>query len=115
MGELKEIRDQQDNLIQRAKTLGNKLYLAGLGVQQSRYSSEELYARGAGQEAYGDEAKSKSRPAGESRLVVALANCLTKHRKSATSCTSGSSPAASRSAARKPRKPTNTCSPAWAP
>ena len=32
MGELKEIRDQQDNLIQRAKALGNILYLAGLGA-----------------------------------------------------------------------------------
>ena len=44
MGELKEIRDQQDNLIQRAKALGNKLYLAGLGAySKAGDSSEELY------------------------------------------------------------------------
>ncbi len=64
MGELKEIRDQQDNLIQRAKTLGNKLYLAGLGAySKAGDSSEELYGKyvQAGQEAYGDEAEGKSK------------------------------------------------------
>ena len=55
MGELKEIRDQQDNLIQRAKALGNKLYLAGLGAySKAGDSSEELYDKyvQAGQELY---------------------------------------------------------------
>ena len=80
MGELKEIRDQQDNLIQRAKTLGNKLYLAGLGAySKAGDSSEELYGKyvQAGQEAYGDEAEGKSKALLASRgLVVSTRKLL---------------------------------------
>jgi len=63
MGALKEIREQQNNLVQRAKTLSDKLYLAGLGAySKAGDSSEQLYGKyiQAGQEAYGDEAKRKS-------------------------------------------------------
>ena len=73
MGELKEIRDQQDNLIQRAKALGNKLYLAGLGAySKAGDSSEELYDKyvQAGQEAYGDDAEGKSKALLASRGLV---------------------------------------------
>ncbi len=73
MGELKDIRDQQDNLIQRAKTLGNKLYLAGLGAySKAGDSSEELYGKyvQAGQEAYGEDAEGKSKALLASRGLV---------------------------------------------
>lgn len=73
MGELKEIRDQQDNLIQRAKTLGNKLYLAGLGAySKAGDGSEELYDKyaQAGQEAYGDDADGKSKALLASRGLI---------------------------------------------
>jgi len=73
MGELKEIRDQQDNLIQRAKALGNKLYLAGLGAySKAGDSSEELYDKyvQAGQEAYGDDVEGKSKALLASRGLV---------------------------------------------
>ncbi len=32
MGELKDLREQSETLVNRAKELGNKLYLAGLGA-----------------------------------------------------------------------------------
>ena len=64
MGELKEIRDQQETLLHRAKTLSNKLYLAGLGAY-SKVSdgSEALYNEylEAGSEAYGEDAEGKSK------------------------------------------------------
>lgn len=66
MGELKDIREQQETLINRAKTLGNKLYLAGLGAY-SKVSdgSEALYSQylEAGGEAYGESAEGKSKVA----------------------------------------------------
>lgn len=62
MGELKEIRAQQDNLINRAKTLSNKLYLASLGAySKASDGSETLYGQylEAGNEAYGEHAGNK--------------------------------------------------------
>lgn len=32
MGELKDLREEQDKLLSRVKDFGNKLYLAGLGA-----------------------------------------------------------------------------------
>ncbi len=43
MGELKDLRAQQEQLLSRAKELGNKLYLAGLGaVTKAETGSTEL-------------------------------------------------------------------------
>ncbi|EKF74466.1 hypothetical protein A11A3_08595 [Alcanivorax hongdengensis A-11-3] len=64
MGELKDLREQSETLVNRAKDLGNKLYLAGLGAyDKAEESSEELYSKyvEAGTEAYGDSAEGKSK------------------------------------------------------
>lgn len=62
MGELKELRAQQDQLLSRAKELGNKLYLAGLGaVTKAETGSTELLDKyvTSGSKALGDTANGK--------------------------------------------------------
>lgn len=62
MGELKELNEQSTKLVNRAKDLGSKLYLAGLGAyDKAESNSEELLEKyvDAGSKAYGDEAESK--------------------------------------------------------
>lgn len=64
MGELKELREDQENLLNRVKDFGNKLYLAGLGAySKAGDSSEELYEQyvEAGTQAYGEDAEEKSK------------------------------------------------------
>ncbi|HCE41528.1 phasin family protein [Alloalcanivorax profundimaris] len=64
MGELKDLREEQDKLLSRVKDFGNKLYLAGLGAySKAGDGSEELYEEyvKAGTEAYGDDAEGKSK------------------------------------------------------
>lgn len=66
MGELKDIREQQDTLISRVRALGSKLYLAGLGAY-SKVSdgSDTLYHQylEAGIQARGDDAEGKPKVA----------------------------------------------------
>ncbi len=46
MGELKDLREQSESLVNRAKELGNKLYLAGLGAyEKAEEGSEELLSK----------------------------------------------------------------------
>ena len=62
MGELKDIREQQEQLVGRAKELANKLYLASLGAYTKAGStSSELLDKyvDAGSKAFGEEAESK--------------------------------------------------------
>ncbi|ASK35094.1 hypothetical protein [Alloalcanivorax mobilis] len=62
MGELKQLREQQQTLIHRAKRLSNTLYLAGLGAySKATNHSEALYQRylEEGTQAYGDDAERK--------------------------------------------------------
>ena len=62
MGELKDIREQQENLVEKAKEFNRKLYLAGLGaVSKAGSTSDELYDRyvKAGTEAFGEDAEDK--------------------------------------------------------
>ena len=62
MGELKDLREQSESLVNRAKDLGNKLYLAGLGAyDKAEENSEELLNKyvAAGTEAFGEDAESK--------------------------------------------------------
>lgn len=76
MGELKDIREQQGSLINRAKTLGNTLYLAGLGAYSKvSNGSEALYSEylAIGGDAYGDQAEDKPKAllAGRGAIVSA--------------------------------------------
>ena len=76
MGELKDLREQSENLVNRAKELGNKLYLAGLGaLDKAEENSEELLNQyvAAGTEAFGDDAESKPKAllAGRGALLAA--------------------------------------------
>ena len=60
MAELKELRAQSEELLNRAKELSNKVYLAGLGAYEKGQSgSEELYGKfvTSGTEAFGDDAE----------------------------------------------------------
>ncbi|MBL7252298.1 phasin family protein [Alloalcanivorax marinus] len=64
MGELKDLREDQEKLLSRVRSFGDKLYLAGLGAySKAGDSSEELYEQyvEAGSEAYGDDAEGKSK------------------------------------------------------
>ncbi|MCU5783796.1 hypothetical protein MA04_03096 [Alcanivorax balearicus MACL04] len=70
MGELKELREERANLVNRAKSLANTLYLASLGAySKANEKSEELYGHylSTGAQAYGDEAEGKSKLALASR------------------------------------------------
>lgn len=73
MGELKDLRAQQENLVSRARELGNKLYLAGLGaVSKAETTSNELLdeyvARGTAE--FGEAA------AGKHKVVLASRGAL---------------------------------------
>ena len=62
MGELKDLREQSESLVNRAKDLGNKLYLAGLGAyDKAEENSEDLLNKyvEAGSAAYGEDAEGK--------------------------------------------------------
>ena len=62
MGELKDLREQSESLVNRAKDLGNKLYLAGLGAyDKAEENSEDLLNKyvEAGTAAYGEDAEGK--------------------------------------------------------
>ncbi len=79
MGELKDIRAQQENLVNRARELGNKLYLAGLGaVTKAEATSGELLdeyvARGTAE--LGEAAASKPKAVLASRGALAAAREL---------------------------------------
>jgi hypothetical protein len=76
MGELKQLRDQQASLTERARQWGNTLYLAGLGAySKTNDGSEALYQQYVerGTEAYGEQAEGRSKPvlAGRGLLVSA--------------------------------------------
>lgn len=62
MGELKQLREQQETLVARAKDLNRKIYLAGLGAySKAEGSSGELYEKYAatGATALGESAEGK--------------------------------------------------------
>lgn len=62
MGELKELREQQESLVARAKDLNRKIYLAGLGAYtKAESTSGELYEKYAatGADALGESAEGK--------------------------------------------------------
>lgn len=62
MGELKDIREQQENLVNKAKEFNRKLYLAGLGaVGKAGSTADELYDKyvQTGSEAFGEDAEGK--------------------------------------------------------
>ena len=62
MGELKDIREQQENLINKAKEFNRRIYLAGLGaVSKAGSTSDELYDKyvKTGSEAFGEDADNK--------------------------------------------------------
>ena len=73
MGELKDLREQSESLVNRAKELGNKLYLAGLGAyEKAEEGSEELLNKYVenGSKAFGDDAESKPKALLASRGLV---------------------------------------------
>ena len=79
MGELKNLREQQESLVARAKEVNRKLYLAGLGAfSKAESTSEELYEKyvAAGSEAFGEQAE------GKPRLVLAGRGLLNVARES---------------------------------
>ena len=76
MGELKDLRAQQENLVNRAHELGNKLYLAGLGaVTKAEATSGELLdeyvARGTAELGESAEGKPKALLASRGALAAA--------------------------------------------
>lgn len=81
MGELKDLRAQQEQLLSRAKELGNKLYLAGLGaVTKAESGSNSLleeYTR-AGSEVLGEKAEGKPKALLASRGALEAARELVK-------------------------------------
>ncbi|MFZ5723440.1 MAG: phasin family protein [Pseudomonadota bacterium] len=76
MGELKEIRDQQETLVARAKEMNRKLWLAGLGAvskaeEQGRRQLDKY--RQAGEQVIGTDAAEQNRYLVAARgLVVTL-------------------------------------------
>ena len=76
MGELKDLRAQQENLVNRARELSNKLYLAGLGaVTKAEATSSELLdqyvARGTTELGEAAEGKPKALLASRGALAAA--------------------------------------------
>lgn len=64
MGELKNLREQQESLLARAKEVNRKVYLAGLGAfSKAESTSEELFDKyvASGSEAFGESAEGKPR------------------------------------------------------
>ncbi|MGJ3255581.1 MAG: hypothetical protein ACFE0K_04585 [Alcanivorax sp.] len=79
MGELKDLREQSESLVNRAKELGNKLYLAGLGAyDKAEEGSEELLNKyvEAGTEAFGEDADGKPKALLASRGALLAARQL---------------------------------------
>ena len=79
MGELKDLREQSESLVNRAKELGNKLYLAGLGAyEKAEEGSEELLNKYVenGSKAFGDDAESKPKALLASRGALVAAREL---------------------------------------
>ncbi|KGD60012.1 hypothetical protein T9A_02968 [Alcanivorax jadensis T9] len=79
MGELKDLREQSETLVNRAKELGNKLYLAGLGAyEKAEEGSEELLNKyvEAGTEAFGEDAEDKPKALLASRGALLAARQL---------------------------------------
>lgn len=79
MGELKDLREQQENLVSRARELGNKLYLASLGaVSKAETTSgtllDEYVARG--NQELGEAAEGKPKALLASRGALAAAREL---------------------------------------
>lgn len=88
MGELKDLRAQQEQLLTRAKALSNKLYLASLGaVTKAEAGSNELLEQyvSTGSQVMGDKAEStpKALLAGRGALEAAkeLLNTAPEKRK----------------------------------
>ena len=76
MGELKDLRAQQEQLLSRAKELGNKLYLASLGaVTKAESGSSELLEKytSAGTKALGEKAEGKPKAVLASRGALEAA------------------------------------------
>lgn len=76
MGELKDLRAQQENLVSRARELGNKLYLASLGaVTKAEATSSDLLdeyvARGTAEFGEAAEGKHKAVLASRGALLAA--------------------------------------------
>lgn len=79
MGELKDLREQQEKLVSRARELSNKLYLAGLGaVSKAETTSSELLDQyvARGSEALGDAAEGKPKALLASRGALVAAREL---------------------------------------
>ncbi|MDF1780938.1 MAG: hypothetical protein P1U67_06535 [Alcanivoracaceae bacterium] len=79
MGELKDLRTQQEQLLGRAKELGNKLYLAGLGaVTKAEASSTEMLEKysATGSKALGEKAEGKPKAVLVSRGALEAAKEL---------------------------------------
>ena len=116
MGELKDLREQSESLVNRAKELANKLYLAGLGAyDKAEEGSEELLSKyvEAGTEAFGEDAEGKPKALLAAAPCWLPVSCSIPRRKSARPSTRNWLKPARKSAARKPKKPTNSCWPAW--
>jgi len=76
MGELKDLRAQQENLINRARDLGSKLYLAGLGAATKAEATsgellDEYVARGTAELGEASEGKPKALLASRGALAAA--------------------------------------------
>lgn len=64
MGELKDLREQQENLLDRAKETNRKLYLAALGaISKATETADDLMEKyvSEGREAFGETAEEKPR------------------------------------------------------
>lgn len=76
MGELKDLRAQQENLVNRARELGNKLYLASRGAATKAEATsgellDEYVARGTAELGEAAEGKPKALLASRGALVAA--------------------------------------------
>lgn len=79
MGELKDLRQQQENLVARARDLSNKLYLAGLGaITRLESTSSELLdsALEKGKTAFGEAGETKPKALLVSRGALEEARAL---------------------------------------
>lgn len=79
MGELKDLRAQQEQLLNRAKALSNKLYLAGLGaVTKAESTSNDLLDQyvASGSAVLGEKAEGKAKAVLASRGALEAAKEL---------------------------------------
>lgn len=82
MGELKELREQQETLVARAKGLGSKLYLAGIGaVTKAEATSSELLEQyiATGSRVLGEKAEGKPKAVLAGRGMLEAARDLVEH------------------------------------